>query len=43
MFGKDLQKNVKKIKEVFKEDKNLLFREVKTKNRNATLIFFENF
>ena len=42
MFGKNLQNNIKKIKEVFKEDKNLLFRNIKTKNRNATLVFFEN-
>ncbi len=42
MFGKNLQSNVKKIKSVFKEDKNLLFREITTKNRKATLVFFEN-
>lgn len=42
MFGKNLQKNITKIKDVFKEDKHLLFRDVKTKNRMATLVFFEN-
>ena len=43
MFSKKIENNKAKIKKVFKEDKNLIYREFKTaNNKKALLVFFEN-